>query len=517
MSQDFNPYHKWLGILPEEHPPSLYRLLGIAPFESDADVIENAADRQTSHLRGYQSGKHSAASQKLLNEVAQARVTLLNPVDKLRYDQQLRTKTQATTPATEVIQPLAPVFAPSIATSGRRGTFSKTSPRRNVPLIAGAAGAGILLLLVIVFAVMNLSGGGREQPRTAAKVTSGTEPRGEKAANSPPATPAKQAISTKLPAPGNAQSQVAPNSLTQPDTPPVDNRSPSQPIEPPREVASTTATAPVADGLPAQLTIALPGDVSIEFVLIPAGDFYMGTPKHEREMSLAAAQSRNDTWASSSIPGEGPSHRVSITRPFYLGRNEVTQAQWKAVTGDSPSQFAGAEHPVDSVSWNDAQEFLEKLNKTAPRQPPMAGLGDSALRITYALPTEAQWEYACRAGTDTAYSFGDDAALLSEYGWVGENSNGTTHPVGQRKPNAWGLYDMHGNVWEWCADRYDRNYYSSSPPAQDPTGPSAGNYRVSRGGSWEAVGDARSAFRGYTQPHLPANRRGLRIALTIAN
>ncbi len=192
----------------------------------------------------------------------------------------------------------------------------------------------------------------------------------------------------------------------------------------------------------------------IEMVSIPAGEFQMGGDKYAFEK---------------------PVHRVVISEPFYMGKYEVTQAQWESVMGNNPSYFKGQDLPVEQVSWNDCQEFIRKLNAQ----------GDGYI---YRLPTEAEWEYACRAGTT-----GDYAGNLDAMGWYKDNSGSKTHPVGQKQANSWGLYDMHGNVWEWCQD-WEGAYPSKS--VTDPTGPSSGSARVLRGGSWyDTAAACRSAYR----------------------
>jgi formylglycine-generating enzyme required for sulfatase activity len=239
----------------------------------------------------------------------------------------------------------------------------------------------------------------------------------------------------------------------------------------------------------------------MEFVLIPAGEFVMGSPEAEREAALAEEK---DGWAKDRIPTEGPQHKVKISRPFYLGKYEVTQAQWQAVMGNNPSQFQGSMNPVEKVSWDEVQQFLAKLNAAFERK-----------GMLFGLPTEAGWEYACRAGTTTAFCFGDNAALLNDYGWSNANAGGKTHPVGQGKPNAWGLFDMHGNVWEWCSDWHAKDYYAQSPPV-DPVGPPGGSYRVSRGGAWSnAPGPCRAAFRYSDRPGFRGGHLGFRAALVV--
>ncbi|GHT96275.1 hypothetical protein FACS1894116_13120 [Betaproteobacteria bacterium] len=223
--------------------------------------------------------------------------------------------------------------------------------------------------------------------------------------------------------------------------------------------------------------------IGTEFILIPAGSFTMGADKNFENASDA----------------ETPPHRVSISQAFYLGKYPVTQGEWVAVMGSNPSKFKGRSNPVEQVSWDDVQTFIQRLNaKEGTRK--------------YRLPTEAEWEYAARAGTKSTYSFGDDAGQLGAYAWYDGNSGSQTHPVGQKKPNPWGLYDMHGNVLEWVNDWYNESYYSRSA-SNDPAGPSSGQYRVLRGGNWfYSAGGLRSAHRSDLTPDSRGDGSGFRLA-----
>lgn len=227
--------------------------------------------------------------------------------------------------------------------------------------------------------------------------------------------------------------------------------------------------------------------LGINFIFIQPGCFQMGNDKPPTDRTV----------------GETPSHRVCIEKPFYMGETEVTQKQWQDVMGNNPSKNKVEDKPVDRVSWNDAQEFIQKLN---------AKEGSSLFR----LPTEAEWEYAARAGSDADFSFGDNPSALPQYAWFGNlGYKGSSHEVAQKDPNKWGLYDMHGNVWEWVQDWYDGTYYSTSP-ANNPTGPETGKYRVYRGGSF--IGKAanlRSAVRFSALPMSRTHDVGFRLVRQI--
>ena len=236
----------------------------------------------------------------------------------------------------------------------------------------------------------------------------------------------------------------------------------------------------------------------MKLTLIPPGEFLMGSPESE--------QGRYDN--------EGPQHLVRITRPFYMGLCQVTQGQYERVMGNNPAHFkesagffglfarpAEPTRPVERVSWNDAIEFCRRLSEQSGQ--------------VYRLPTEAEWEYACRAGTATGYYFGDEAHRLAEYAWFTNNSNSQTQPVGRKKPNAFGLFDMHGNVCEWCADWCDPAYYQEQPTS-DPLGPTSGADRVVRGGSWAAwVRTCRSAYRQGYPPGFRDDDLGFRVVQVL--
>jgi formylglycine-generating enzyme required for sulfatase activity len=191
-------------------------------------------------------------------------------------------------------------------------------------------------------------------------------------------------------------------------------------------------------------------------------------------------------------------HRVTITKPFYMQTTEVTQGQWKKIMGDNPSIFknCGESCPVENISWLMAQAFIRKINQIERTD-------------KYRLPSEAEWEYACRAGTTTKYSFGNGIDELSDYAWYNKNSDNRTHPAAQKKPNAWGLYDMHGNVWEWCMDWQNDN---PSNAATDSRTTSYAQHRVMRGGSWpNNPATLTSAFRGQDYPVVQSHDIGFRI------
>jgi uncharacterized protein (TIGR02996 family) len=233
----------------------------------------------------------------------------------------------------------------------------------------------------------------------------------------------------------------------------------------------------------------LGGPAGMAFVLIPPGTFWMGAQDEEPWMD----------------PDEEPRHRVRLTRGFFLGKHQVTQRQWQAVLGVNPSHHPGDDLPVESVSHDDCLAFCGRLTQLLGRRA--------------RLPSEAEWEYACRAGTRTSYCSGEGKEALRLVGWcsyTGDwDGSGGMQPVGLLRPNSWGLFDMHGNVWEWCSDWYGPDYYRVSP-ADDPPGPADGETRVVRGGSWRGgVWFCRSAERRSIEPGVREINVGLRVAVDL--
>ena len=215
--------------------------------------------------------------------------------------------------------------------------------------------------------------------------------------------------------------------------------------------------------------------IKLEMVYIPVGEFMMGSNEYDDEK---------------------PTHKVTL-QEFYMGRYPITQAQYQAVMGENPSYFKGKNNPVDSVSWNMAQKFRQKLSQKTGRN--------------YQLPSESQWEYTCRAGNQGKWCFGDDKSKLKDYAWYDDNANNQTHPVGEKKPNSWGLYDMHGNVWEWCQDDYTDSY-ENTPRNGESHREKFMQYIVFRGGGYNLrTNYCRSAFRNRDMRSNAYNNNGFRI------
>ncbi len=290
-------------------------------------------------------------------------------------------------------------------------------------------------------------------------------------------------------------------------------------------------------GVPVETT----NSIGMKFAFIPPGEFEMGSTPEEVSRELEEAKkNKQPEWYTKTLSGEVPRHHVRITKPSYVAMYQVTQAEYERVMGVNPSTFTGKQidvsafkpplaeyvarsrpndgkrvegkdtsrHPVETVNWGEAMEFCRKLSAIP---------AERAARRVYRLPTEAEWEYACRCGTATRWYCGDDETALQDYAWFGKNSGCRTHAVGKKQSNAWMLYDMPGNVHEWCLDWYDGGY-DAELPADDPPGSATGWARVNRGGGncYDAV-DCRPAKRHDAPSGYRSQDLGLRVWLVLAN
>lgn len=694
----FDAYHKWLGIPPKDQPPNHYRLLGIELFEADADVIDAAANKQMTYVQSCATGPHMAVSQKILNEIATARVCLLNPTKKSAYDSALKAKL-APEPEAPPTMPSEPVEEVSVervtdstnakpsfgfeeksdATPIRKSGAKQPQKKSTVPLIfGGAVAVGVVVILSII--VIAMSNRGKKQ-----EVVEHQPEQNKPAGKSPVPAPLKVTPPVKVVPPSVAVQPVQPYAqwtftADANDTYGRLNGDLGNGAEVkngrlilggekgaymatanlPQDVSERTLEAWVSFDNPSEITEACPlkiiadevglwdgivfspngsrkwlagsshnhrsqdprgmvesasarelihvaisyrldnsigvyrngiledsfvpnkGDASRlqtyhknrskvrfghttspwkfeveearlydraltdEEVALSYREFRVKSPPHTPPDTQPVPVPKNPkpdetpptslpknpkpgdafsfqvgnppvemkfTWVP---PGEfemgdnttdsrKPVHRVKLTKGFWMGQTEVTQSQWKAVVGTDPSPFKGANRPVTYVTWEDSRRFCEKLT------PP------SGYRVR--LPTEAEWEYACRAGTKTRYHSGDGEDALKKVGWYAGNSGKTTHPVGELEPNAWGLKDMHGNVWEWCQDWYDADFYAKAL-LQDPISTNEKtNKRIARGGSAydqadAPVGGCVSTTRNWLTPSFKNHDVGLRVVIS---
>ena len=271
--------------------------------------------------------------------------------------------------------------------------------------------------------------------------------------------------------------------------------------------ATKPAEAPKKAAPPSSITLDLTDEVRMKLVLIPAGEFMMGAEAPAVEV---AEKFKRYSSQESYYLAEHPRHKVAISKPFYMGRLEVTRPQWTAVMGTTPWKGRKCDRPeagdvANHVSWELADKFCKALAKKTGRK--------------VSLPTEAQWEYACRAGTESAFSFGDDDSRMGLYAWYAANTlvadDPHPHTAGRKPPNRWGLYDMHGNASEWCRDWYDAKFYEKAP-AIDPENTDKAQQRVLRGGQWDQYPDAcRSAFRAKDIPTARKCGYGFRVVTEV--
>ncbi len=289
-------------------------------------------------------------------------------------------------------------------------------------------------------------------------------------------------------------------------------------------------------GVPVEYT----NSIGMKFRLIPPGEFLMGATPEEIESALVAADKDQSSKTQANNPGpqidrSGPQHKVILTQPIYIGVSEVTQLQYETIIGANPSHFSATgkgqdavtgldtdNHPVEMVSWNDATEFCAKLSLLEKYMPFYFRAGEEVTPLNgtgYRLPTEAEWEYSCRAGTTTRFWCGDDENDVTQVGWIDSNSGRRTHAVGELRPNSFGLWDMHGSIWELVQDNWDPTFYAriDNAPSVDPYNPFHGNsFRVIRGGFWATNPSlCRSSLRAVQYPSARSMYFGFRVVLTV--
>ena len=469
MSDVFDPYYKWLAIPPEDQPPDYYRLLGVKRFEEDGDVIQTAADRQMAHVRTYQTGGHSAVSQRILNELSVAKIHLLNKVKKAAYDVQLRAARSHAESEGEASDEKGLEGFPQIAVKELQPPTPREQKATPLPLPYLMGGA-VLVVVMLAGGWLVWGGGAAGEGKANADTRQGqTFPE--------VADPSEYGFSStgRTKTSGKKTAPSAPVTVADVFTPFADEKN----------------------------------SLGMKMVLLPAGQFQMGSPDGEDKRKA----------------DEGPQHAVQLSRGFYLSAYEVTQQEYQTLMGENPAAHAAQgdrrelvqglkteRFPVERVSWEEAVEFCRRLTAA-----------EAKLGHRYRLPTEAEWEYACRAGTKTPFSMGADCSSLqanfkgtSPYGRAATGpSLGRPAAVGSYEPNAWGLYDMHGNVGEWCADFYGEEYYVAAG-AVNPVGPISGEKRVVRGGTFSNAGTTcRSASRSSAPPGSHFLYIGFRVVCEV--
>ena len=476
--KEFDPYHSWLAIPKDKRPPTHYQLLGISPDEQDADAIEAAILQRTAYVRNYQAGVHRDVACKVLDEIAQAAVTIRDPSKRQKYDADLA----------------------RLHRGQRRELAQVKAGAGGLPSVSQkcwiAGGAAALVLLALIFSFLGDNRTEDQGDMTQEAKTDATSQKKAPPLASAPFTSedAKTDATTKAGAPRPA---IAPFT--------------------PEEAKQHQQRWAEYLGVPVEIE----NSIGMKMVLIPPGEFMMGSTDEEVAEILKPAKGLRRVVAewTELRSSEAPQHLVKITKPLYLGIYEVTVGQFRAFiekagyrteaekqkaewTWQAPGFEQDDDHPVARVSWNDAAAFCKWLSEMEGEH--------------YSLPTEAQWEYACRAGSTTKWCFGDDKEDLQQYAGRVKRQRDKTSTVGQREQNGFSLFDIHGNVAEWCFDWYSPDYYRVSP-LTDPTGPSNGDRHILRGSPFAVRPPTlgRSAEREADSWGLPVNKYyGFRVART---
>jgi sulfatase modifying factor 1 len=495
----FDPYHQWLEIPPDEQPPTPHRLLGIAPDETDKEIIREAALQRNAFIRQFSLGEQGKIAERLLNEIAAARDNILAGNVQTAVETPLAVETPIE-PVVEKADPFAgtPVSTPLFAdrspiaepeTQPMAAVWPIVQPAKKPrwqvlqeiwkrPAVIGVSLVGVIGVFVLFISMMFSGDADPVVSNTAGRISA--EMAVETAAAEKAAIDkvvADKVVADKVVADkGVADKGVADKGVA--DKAAMEKAAMDKAAMDKAAMDKAAMDKAAMDKAAAEKAAILAGDpitntLGMTFNNIPAGTFMMGSPEDETDRGAEETQ-----------------HKVTITKAFYMQTTEVTQSQWKAVMGTEPwkgkdNVIEGANNAATYVSWNDAVAYCKKLSEKEGK--------------TYRLPTEAEWEYACRAGTETRWSFGNDENKLGDYSWYKENAwdidEQYAHHVGLKKSNVFGLYDMHGNTWEWCHDYYGEDYYKQSLE-QDPRGLARGSSRVLRGGSWvDYSRSTRSAFR----------------------
>jgi formylglycine-generating enzyme required for sulfatase activity len=471
---NFDPYHIWLGIPKGKRPPTHYQLLRISSGERADEVIEGAAERQAEYIRKCRIGEYAILADRILYEIEEAKLCLLNPRLRKDYDEKLAEGKPK--PAAKPIPP------PPTQIVGEGNEIVRTY-LGVMSVLVGAFAVMALFSFLLPWKKIALSQTAQQQPADAGGLNAANQQAAPAAGNAalgavlPPAAP-------KNPPAAAPRQAIAPR----------ENPKPTLLVAPFNETSAKEAQANWAAYLktPAQLT----NSNDMKFVLVPPGEFMMGSEDPRLPQDVR------------------PVHRVRITKPLYFGVHEVTQEEFQRIMGYNPSHFSeNGDNPLETVSVDAIETFLERLSESGTEK--RAGR-------RYRLPTEAEWEYTCRAGTTTGFQVGDamtsDQANFNGRSEPGEDLSGPnlrrTTKVGSYGPNAFGLYDMHGNVIEAVSDWYSAEYYSVSP-VDDPQGPPSGELRIGRGGSW-AHPAVPSAYR-FTGPSTTVDATvGYRVVCEIS-